>query len=140
MKRDTSIEHKEVTIVCEENGPISLNYNALLTTPEANTMFKHVVPVVTTKSTLTCFNCAKTSHSLKTCHNMKIEVLIVPTATIKFIELIVETKTQPVKLGRIPICYPYIIYFSVEHRSGECPRKIEAQNMLTIIVSCFNCH
>ncbi len=33
MKRDTSIEHKEVTIVCEENGPISLNYNALLTTP-----------------------------------------------------------------------------------------------------------
>jgi hypothetical protein len=36
MKRNTLIEHKEVTIVCEESGPISLSYNALLTTPEAN--------------------------------------------------------------------------------------------------------
>jgi hypothetical protein len=33
MKRDTLIEHKEAIVVCEESGPISLNYNALLTTP-----------------------------------------------------------------------------------------------------------
>ncbi len=30
------IEHKEAIVVCEESGPISLNYNALLTTPHAN--------------------------------------------------------------------------------------------------------
>jgi len=124
MKRNTSIEHKEATIVCDENGPISLSYNALVTTPKANTMVKLVVLVVTTKSTLTCTNCAKTNYSLKTCHNMKIEVVIVPTATIKFIELIAKTKTQPIKSGRIHVCYPYIIYFNVEHIFGECPKKI----------------
>jgi len=33
MKRDTSIKHKETIVVCQESGPISLNYNALLNTP-----------------------------------------------------------------------------------------------------------
>jgi hypothetical protein len=33
MNRDTLIEHKETAIVCEESGPISSSYNALLTTP-----------------------------------------------------------------------------------------------------------
>jgi hypothetical protein len=32
VKRDTLMEHKEATIVCEESGHISLNYNDLLTT------------------------------------------------------------------------------------------------------------
>jgi len=32
VKRDTLMEHKEATIICEESGPISLNYNDLLTT------------------------------------------------------------------------------------------------------------
>jgi hypothetical protein len=36
MKRKTLIEHKEVVIVCEESGPISMSYNVLLTTLEAN--------------------------------------------------------------------------------------------------------
>jgi hypothetical protein len=43
------MEHKEATIVCEENGPINLNYNDLLTTLEINIMVKHVVHVATTK-------------------------------------------------------------------------------------------
>jgi hypothetical protein len=33
MKRNTLIEHKETTIICEESGHVSLNYNTLLTTP-----------------------------------------------------------------------------------------------------------
>jgi hypothetical protein len=37
MKRDTLMEHKETVVVCEENGPISLSYNVLLTTSETNT-------------------------------------------------------------------------------------------------------
>jgi predicted RNA-binding Zn-ribbon protein involved in translation (DUF1610 family) len=71
MKKDTLIEHKEVAIVCEESGHVSLNYNGLLTTPEANIVVKLVVPVVTTKLTFTCTNCGKTGHSIETCHNKK---------------------------------------------------------------------
>jgi hypothetical protein len=33
MRRNTLTEHKEVVVVCEESGLISLNYNVLLTTP-----------------------------------------------------------------------------------------------------------
>jgi hypothetical protein len=40
MKRDTLIEHKEAIGVCEDNGPITLNYNVLLTTLEANIIAK----------------------------------------------------------------------------------------------------
>jgi hypothetical protein len=36
MKRNTLIEHKEVVVICEENGPTSMSYNVLLTTLEAN--------------------------------------------------------------------------------------------------------
>jgi hypothetical protein len=43
MKKDTLIEHKEATVVCEENGPISLSYNVLLTTLKANTITKPIV-------------------------------------------------------------------------------------------------
>ncbi len=45
MKRDTLIEHKESTIVCEESGHASLNYNVLLTGLEANTIVKESGPV-----------------------------------------------------------------------------------------------
>jgi hypothetical protein len=34
MKQNTLIEHKEVIVVCEENGHVTLNYNVLLTTPK----------------------------------------------------------------------------------------------------------
>jgi hypothetical protein len=27
------VEHKEVVVICEESGHVSMNYNALLTTP-----------------------------------------------------------------------------------------------------------
>jgi hypothetical protein len=33
MKWNTLIEHKEAVVVCEESWPVSLSYNALLTTP-----------------------------------------------------------------------------------------------------------
>jgi hypothetical protein len=71
MKKGSLIEHKEVAIICEENGPINLSHNDLLTTPKANTIIKHVVHVVIAKSTLTCTNCGKIGHSLETCHNNK---------------------------------------------------------------------
>jgi hypothetical protein len=45
--RNLLIEHKEATIICEESGPISLNYNAVLTTLEANVVVKPVVPTFT---------------------------------------------------------------------------------------------
>jgi hypothetical protein len=65
MKIDTLIEHKETIVVCEESEPFNLNYNFLLTTPKANTMIKPIVPVITTKSALTCTNCGKTCQSLE---------------------------------------------------------------------------
>ncbi len=109
MKRDTLIEHKEVVVVCEENGPVSLSFNVLLTTPETNTVVKPIIPVVIVKSALTCTNCGKTGHTLETCHNRKKNVLIVPTATVKSTKLITETKTQLAKLSRILVRYPCII-------------------------------
>jgi hypothetical protein len=57
MNIDTLIKHKEVVVACEESGPISLSYNVLQTTPEANTIVKPIVPIVITKSSLTCTNC-----------------------------------------------------------------------------------
>jgi hypothetical protein len=112
MKRDTLIEHKEVVVICEENGPISLGYNALITTPEANIIIKHVVHVATTKSTLTYTNYGKIGRLVKIYHNRKREVPIMQTIAIKSIEHVAKTKTQLVKLGRIHVCYPYIICFS----------------------------
>jgi hypothetical protein len=49
MKRNTLMEHKKAIVVCEESGPISLNYNTLLTTSEIDIITKHVIPIVTTK-------------------------------------------------------------------------------------------
>jgi hypothetical protein len=49
MKRDTLMEHKKVVVVCEENGPVNLSYNIMLTTLETNIVAKHVVPIATTK-------------------------------------------------------------------------------------------
>jgi hypothetical protein len=125
MKRNTLIKHKEVDVVYEESGPISLNYNALLITPEPNVVVKLVVPTVTTKSTLTCTNCGKIDHLMETCHNTKKEVPVVPTPTIKSTELVIGTKTQPIKSGKLLVHYPCIICSIIEHRFRECPRKIE---------------
>jgi hypothetical protein len=71
MKRNTLIEHKEVVVICEESGHVSLSYNVLVTTLEVDVVVKPIVPIVITKSTLTYTNCSKTSHLVQTCHNMK---------------------------------------------------------------------
>jgi hypothetical protein len=81
MKRDTSIEHKEAVIVCEESGPINLSYNALLTTLEANIVAKLIVLVIIKSHQ--CANYGKTCHTLETCHNKKIEAPVVSTAMVK---------------------------------------------------------
>jgi hypothetical protein len=66
---------------------------------------------------------------METCHNRKKKVQVVSTAIVKSTEPIVGIKTQPIKSRKIPIRYPYMIYSSIEHRSRECLRKIEIQNM-----------
>jgi hypothetical protein len=62
----------------------------------------------------------------------------VPIAIVKSTKPIVRTKTQPIKLGKILACYPYIICSSIEHRFGECPRKIKVQNMFITKLISFN--
>jgi hypothetical protein len=59
---------------------------------------------------------------------MKKKVPIYP-ATFKSIKPITKTKTQLAKGVKILVGYPCIIYSSSKHRSGECPMKIEVQNM-----------
>jgi hypothetical protein len=71
MKKNILIEHKEVVVVCEENGPISLGYNVILNTLEVNIVVKHVVLIVIVKSTLICTNCGKIDHLVETYHNRK---------------------------------------------------------------------
>jgi hypothetical protein len=88
MKKNTLIKHKEATVICEESGHVNLNYNVLLITLEVNTMVKPTIIVVATKLTLTCTNCDKIGHLVETYHNMKRKVAIVPTATMKSIELV----------------------------------------------------
>jgi hypothetical protein len=77
-------------------------------------MVKPIVPVVITKSTLTCTNCGKINHLMETYHNKKREVPVVPIAIVKSTKPIARTKTQLIKLGKILVHYPYIICFSVE--------------------------
>jgi hypothetical protein len=62
MKRNTLIEDKEIVVVCEESGPVSMVYNVLLTTPEDNVKVKLVIHSIIAKSTLTYTNCGKIGH------------------------------------------------------------------------------
>jgi hypothetical protein len=62
----------------------------------------------------------------------------VPTTTVKFIEFVVGTKTQPVKSRKIHVRDPCIICSSVEHRSRECPKKTKVQNMFITNLVNFN--
>jgi hypothetical protein len=50
MMGNTLIKHKEIIVPCEESGFVGLNYNVLLSTLEANIIFKPLVPIITTKS------------------------------------------------------------------------------------------
>jgi hypothetical protein len=127
-----------IVVICEKNEFVNLNYNAILTTLKANIVVKNVVTIVIAKSSLICTNCGKIGHKLETCHNMKREVLVVLTTIVKFTQHVAKIKTQLAKPIRIPICYPYITYYSVEHRSRECPRKIKVQNMFKIKLASLN--
>jgi len=69
---------------------------------------------------------------METYHNRKRQVLVVLIAIVKSIELVAGIETQLVKSRKVPIRYPCIICFSVEHRFRECPKKIEVQNMFKI--------
>jgi uncharacterized membrane protein len=71
MKKNTLIQHKEIVVICEESGPISLSYNVILNTLEVNIIIKHVILTIIAKSTLTCTNCGKTNHSMETYHSRK---------------------------------------------------------------------
>jgi len=113
MKKNTLIEHKKVAVVCEKSWHISLNYNALLTTLEVNTIVKHVIPIIITKLALTCTNYGKISYSMETCHEKKKKVLVVPIIIVKSTEHVVGIKSQHVKSRKILIHYPCIISSSI---------------------------
>jgi hypothetical protein len=53
---------------------------------------------------------------VETYHNRKREVPVVPIVTIEYIKPIARTKTQPIKLKKIPIRYPCIISYNIKHR------------------------
>jgi hypothetical protein len=89
---------------------------------------------VIVKSTLTYPDCGKINHLVKTYHNRKREVPIVPTTTVKFIELVGGTKTQSVKSRKILVRYPYIIYSNVEHRLGDAPKKLKYKTCSELII------
>ncbi len=48
--------HKEVVVICEENGLVIISYNVILTTPNINTITKTIVNNIPTKSLLICIN------------------------------------------------------------------------------------
>jgi hypothetical protein len=75
MKRDILIKHKEVVIVCKENGPISKIYNDTLITQKTNTVIKTIISSISTKSSLVCISCGITSHTIETCHKQKKKIL-----------------------------------------------------------------
>jgi hypothetical protein len=43
MARDTFIKHKEVVVICEENGPVITNYNALITQHKSKPITQPIV-------------------------------------------------------------------------------------------------
>jgi hypothetical protein len=75
MKINALIKHKEAIVVCDESGLVSMSYNVLLTTQEANVGVKHIIFIVTIKSTLTYTNCGKTGHFVEICHDRKSDAL-----------------------------------------------------------------
>ncbi len=49
MARDTFIKHKEATLICEENGPVIVNYNALIIPLESKLIAQPIVIYTITK-------------------------------------------------------------------------------------------
>ncbi len=68
-------------------------------------------------------------HVKKTNHNRKREKSTSPIVPTKIVKSIVEGIAQLVKLTRVPLRYPYIIYSSSQHHVLDCPKKTKVQNM-----------
>ncbi len=49
MARDTFIKHKEATTICEKNGLVITNYNALIIHPKSKLIAQPMVTYITTK-------------------------------------------------------------------------------------------
>jgi hypothetical protein len=127
MTRNTFIKQKQTIIICEESGLIITNvYNVLLTQLEVKLVAQLIVNCTTNKQQLTCSNYGKIGHAKENYHNRKREVVvpIVPTK-----QHVVKVTTQPIKPTKVPLQYPCIIYFNVEHRAPNFPRKTKVQNM-----------
>ncbi len=60
----------------------------------------------------------KIGHLVETCHNKKRKVPGVLIVIIKSKMPITKTKTRPINSGKILVRYPYIVYYSEEHRYG----------------------
>ncbi len=73
MTKDTLIKHKKVAMICEENGKVITNYNALIIQPKSKPVTQPIVIYATAKHQLTCSNHGKTGHAKETCHNKKKE-------------------------------------------------------------------
>jgi hypothetical protein len=129
MARNTLIKHNEVVVICEENGIIIANYNALIIQLESKLVAQPIVTYTTTKQQFICSNCGKTGHAKKTYHNRKLEELVVPVVPTKVVELVAEVTTKLVKQTRVPLRYPCIICSSLEHHAPDYFRKTKVQNM-----------
>ncbi len=51
------IQHKEATIVCKENKPFTINYNAILIATKINTKTQVIVNNILAKSSLIYTSC-----------------------------------------------------------------------------------
>ncbi len=75
---------------------------------------------------------------METCHNMKKEIPVVPTITVKSTKTYSMDKNPTYYIKKTFVRYPYIICFNIEHRFKECPRKIEVQNIFRTKPVSFN--
>jgi hypothetical protein len=80
-----------------------------------NVVIKPIVPVDSTKSTITCTNYGKIGDLIETYHNRKREMPIACIVPIKSIEPIVGVTVQAIKPFRIPLRYPCTICSNINH-------------------------
>jgi hypothetical protein len=74
-------------------------------------------------------NYGKIGHAKQTCHNRKMKKTIITIVPTKVAKPIVEVIAPHVKPTTIPLQYPCIIYYSVEHCAPYCFKQIKVQNM-----------
>jgi len=49
MTKNTLIKHKEVAVICQENGPVITNYNDLITQPKSKLIAQPIVIYATVR-------------------------------------------------------------------------------------------